>query len=127
MSLRETVFDRDVLALNIASFAETLPKSREQMRNRCSRRTVKAPDHWYRWLRSGGELEIVQNQPWILIGPMSQMGQTRKSGDAITTSAFPPTADTPESGCDVRKVPFFDHYRRPRKIYTLSLHDALPI
>jgi len=37
--------------------------------------------------------------------PMSEMGQTRKSGDAITTSALPPTADTPESGCDVRKVP----------------------
>jgi hypothetical protein len=36
---------------------------------------------------------------------MSPLGQTRKSGDAITTSALPPTADTPESGCDVRKVP----------------------
>jgi hypothetical protein len=36
---------------------------------------------------------------------MSQLGQTRKSGDAITTSALPPTADTPEYGCDVRKVP----------------------
>jgi len=33
------------------------------------------------------------------------LGQNRKSGDAITTSALPPTADTPESGCDVRKVP----------------------
>jgi hypothetical protein len=31
--------------------------------------------------------------------------QTRKSGGAITTSALPPTADTPESGRDVRKVP----------------------
>ena len=39
---------------------------------------------------------------------MSEMGQTRKSGDAITTSAPPPTADTPESGCDVRKVPTGD-------------------
>src|SRR5882762_4885739 len=37
-------------------------------------------------------------------GSMSQSGQTRKSGDAITTSALPPTADIPESGCDVRKV-----------------------
>jgi hypothetical protein len=36
---------------------------------------------------------------------MSEKGQTRKSGDAITTSALPPTADTPEPGCDVRKVP----------------------
>jgi hypothetical protein len=36
---------------------------------------------------------------------MSQMGQTRKSGDAITTSALPLTADIRESGCDVRKVP----------------------
>jgi hypothetical protein len=35
--------------------------------------------------------------------PMSELGQTRKSGDAITTSALPPTADVPESGCDVRK------------------------
>ena len=35
----------------------------------------------------------------------SAVGQTRKSGDAITTSTLPPTADTPESGCDVRKVP----------------------
>ena len=26
---------------------------------------------------------------------MSRMGQTRKSGDAITTSALPPTADIP--------------------------------
>jgi hypothetical protein len=43
MSLRETVFDRDVLALNIASFAETLPKSSEQMRNRCSRRKLRHP------------------------------------------------------------------------------------
>jgi hypothetical protein len=33
------------------------------------------------------------------------MGQTRKSGDAIATSALPPTADIPDSGCDVRKVP----------------------
>src|SRR5258708_11403852 len=33
------------------------------------------------------------------------IGQTRKSGDAITTSALPPTADTPESGCDVPKLP----------------------
>jgi hypothetical protein len=46
---------------------------------------------------------------------MSLLGQTRKSGDAITTSALPPTADIPESGCDVRKVPkpevvaSFDH------------------
>jgi hypothetical protein len=55
MSLRETVFDRDVLALNIASFAQTLPKSSEQMRNPRSRHTVKAPDHWYRWPRSCGE------------------------------------------------------------------------
>ena len=31
--------------------------------------------------------------------------QTRKSGDAITTSALPTTSDIPESGCDVRKVP----------------------
>jgi hypothetical protein len=36
---------------------------------------------------------------------MSGSGQTRKSGDAITTSALPPTADIPESGCEVRKVP----------------------
>jgi hypothetical protein len=36
---------------------------------------------------------------------MSAQGQTRKSGDAITTSALSPTADIPESGCDVRKVP----------------------
>src|SRR5712664_4868024 len=36
--------------------------------------------------------------------PMSGLGQTRKSGDAITTSALPPTADISESGCDVRKV-----------------------
>src|SRR6266850_7305858 len=36
---------------------------------------------------------------------MSGSGPTRKSGDAITTSALPPTADIPESGCDVRKVP----------------------
>jgi hypothetical protein len=35
-------------------------------------------------------------------------GQTRKSGDAITTSAFPPTADIPESDCEVRKVPYAD-------------------
>src|SRR5882762_4957902 len=35
---------------------------------------------------------------------MSARGQTRKSGDAITTSALPPTADIPESRCDVRKV-----------------------
>jgi hypothetical protein len=33
------------------------------------------------------------------------LGQTRKSGDAITTSALPPTADIPEPGYDVRKVP----------------------
>ena len=36
---------------------------------------------------------------------MSVPGQTRKSGDAIRTSALPPTADIPDSGCDVRKVP----------------------
>ena len=34
---------------------------------------------------------------------MSQLGQTRKSGDAIMTSALPPTADIPDSGCDVQK------------------------
>ena len=34
---------------------------------------------------------------------MSHMGQTRKSDDATTTSALPPTPDIPESGCDVRK------------------------
>jgi hypothetical protein len=39
---------------------------------------------------------------------MSAQGQTRKSVDAITTSALPPTADIPESGCDVRKVPRAD-------------------
>ena len=37
--------------------------------------------------------------------PRSALGPTRKSGDAIMTSALPPTADIPESGCDVRKVP----------------------
>ena len=36
---------------------------------------------------------------------MPAPGQTRKSGDAITPSALPPTTDIPESGCDVRKVP----------------------
>src|ERR1700688_1433371 len=41
-------------------------------------------------------------------GRSIQLGQTRKSGDAITTSALPPTADIPESGCDVRKVPGTD-------------------
>ena len=35
-------------------------------------------------------------------------GQTRKSGDAIATSALPPTTDIPASGCDVRKVPEAD-------------------
>jgi hypothetical protein len=35
-------------------------------------------------------------------------GQTRKSDDAIRTSALPPTADIPESGRDVRKVPLPD-------------------
>ena len=39
---------------------------------------------------------------------MSESGQTRKSGDAITTSVLPPTAGIPESGCDVRKVPDSD-------------------
>src|SRR6267142_7110706 len=39
---------------------------------------------------------------------MSELGQTRKSGDAIMTSALPPTADIPESGRDVRKVPGTD-------------------
>jgi len=39
---------------------------------------------------------------------MSETVQTRKSGDAITTSALTPTADIPESGCDVRKVPGAD-------------------
>jgi hypothetical protein len=41
------------------------------------------------------------------------MGQTRKSGDAISTSALPPTADIPESGCDVRKVPRNGHLAAP--------------
>jgi hypothetical protein len=31
------------------------------------------------------------------------VGQTQKSGDAISTSALPPTADIPDSGCEVRK------------------------
>ena len=35
----------------------------------------------------------------------SALGQTRKSGDAIATSALPRTADIPAAGCDVRKVP----------------------
>ena len=35
----------------------------------------------------------------------SVLGQTWKSGDAIATSALPPTTDIPASGCDVRKVP----------------------
>ena len=39
---------------------------------------------------------------------MSLLGQTRKSGDAITTSVLPSTADIPDSGCDVRKVPCTD-------------------
>ena len=39
---------------------------------------------------------------------MTAKGPTRKSGDAITTSALPPTADIPDSGCDVRKVPGTD-------------------
>jgi hypothetical protein len=43
-------------------------------------------------------------------GSMSAPGQTRKSGDAITTSALPPTADIPESGCDVRNVPAGDAF-----------------
>ena len=40
--------------------------------------------------------------------------QTRKSGDAITTSALPPTADIPESGCEVRKVPIAEVERSIR-------------
>jgi hypothetical protein len=43
---------------------------------------------------------------------MSETRQTRKSGDAISTSALPPTADIPESGCDVRKVPITDIQKR---------------
>ena len=39
---------------------------------------------------------------WQTRPAMSVPGQTRKSGDAITTSALPPTADIQESGCDVR-------------------------
>ena len=47
---------------------------------------------------------------------MSELGQTRKSGDAITTSTLPPTADIPESGCDVRKVPLADSLRQKRPL-----------
>src|SRR6266481_2169605 len=58
------------------------------------------------------------NEPGKVTGRMSQLGQTRKSGDAITTSALPPTADIPDSGCDVRKVPNPEELRvsksRPR-------------
>ena len=36
---------------------------------------------------------------------MTALGQTRKSGDAIATSALLPTTDFPACGCDVRKVP----------------------
>src|SRR6266849_4985389 len=50
---------------------------------------------------------------------MSPSGQTRKSGDAITTSVLPPTAGIPESGCDVRKVPLTD-MGRPSSITSLA-------
>ena len=58
-----------------------------------------------------GRIQMRKTNPLHLLkirlathGRSIQMGQTRKSGDAITTSALPSTADTPESGCDVRKV-----------------------
>jgi hypothetical protein len=44
-------------------------------------------------------------KPLATHGRTIQLGQKQKSGPAITTSALPPTADIPESGCDVRKVP----------------------
>ena len=48
--------------------------------------------------------------------------QTRKSGDAITTSALPPPADIPESGCDVRKVPCVDGSGLARAFFTVLQH-----
>ena|SRR6266849_3801403 len=48
---------------------------------------------------------------------MSELGQTRKSGDAITTSALPPTADIPDSGCDVKaKIAISQHPRRAKPL-----------
>ncbi|MEH2483670.1 hypothetical protein V1282_007027 [Nitrobacteraceae bacterium AZCC 2146] len=43
---------------------------------------------------------------WVALQQsMSAQCQSRKSGNAITTSALAPTTDIPESGCDVRKAP----------------------
>src|SRR6266403_21319 len=61
-----------------------------------------------------------QNRGVSIKFAMTAVGQTRKSGDAIATSALPPTTDIPASGCDVRKVPltevapllFVDHLVR---------------
>src|SRR5436190_2090164 len=132
MSLRETVFDLDVLVLNIASFAQTLPKSSEQMRNRCSRQTVKAPDHWYRWLRSCGERpsrcrstadrkDELTSPHWQSaqcsqperkrlygIGPsglMPALGQTQPLAHASIMLALPSIADFAEDSTCVRFVP----------------------
>src|SRR5882762_6089718 len=52
----------------------------------------------------------------------SEMGQTRKSGDAITTSALPPTADIPESVFNVRKVPCVDGSGLARAFFTVLQH-----
>jgi hypothetical protein len=66
-----------------------------------------APSEYGTRLDALPQLSLLQAR--LLVGDVpqatSEMGQTRKSDDAITTSALPPTADTPESGCDVRKVP----------------------
>src|SRR5712664_3381681 len=66
-------------------------------------------------VRGVGGARCRARQSAILRCAMTAKGPTRKSGDAISTSALPPTADIPESGCDVRKVPLpevvnlFDH------------------
>src|SRR6267142_3540352 len=67
-------------------------------------------------------LTASSTKPLATHGRTIHSGQTRKSGDAITTSALPPTADIPESGCDVRKVPCVDGSGLARAFFTVLQH-----
>jgi hypothetical protein len=66
-------------------------------------------------------LAEVQRGARTLPDLMSVPGPTRKSGDAITTSALPPTADIRQRDGQVRKVPKGD----VRELRHLILHGLV--
>jgi hypothetical protein len=55
LTFRPTVFDRHVLALDVAGFLQTIAERRYIRRPTTGRRAVEESDYWHRLLRACGE------------------------------------------------------------------------